>query len=158
MFGHLKKLTKTFFKLDHTFDKRQFLNTGPVVKKLLGKALLTVIVKIQMFGSNIMSNIACGKFLKNQNTFCKNSDFHVLFGFLARVASLIKLHLLYFLFSKTHFHTFGCEYHTCQPYTNGAFCTPLGLFLLPGGSTLFWFLKCSDCPENTINTRSVFFV
>ena len=109
-----------------------------------------------MFGSNIMSNIACGKFLKNQNTFCKNSDFHVLFGFLARVASLIKLHLLYFLFSKTHFHTFGCEYHTCQPYTNGAFCTPLGLFVLPGGSTLFWFLKCSDCPENTINTRSVF--
>ena len=81
---------------------------------------------------------------------------HVLFGFLARVASLIKLHLLYFLFSKTHFHTFGCEYHTCQPYTNGAFCTPLGLFVLPGGSTLFWFLKYSEWPENTIHTRSVF--
>ena len=81
LFGNFKKLTKTFFKLDHTFDKRQFLKTGPEVKKFLGKALLTVIVKIQMFGSNIMSNIACGKFLKNQNTFCENSEIGTKFRF-----------------------------------------------------------------------------
>ena len=81
MFGHLKKLTKTFLKLDHTFDKRQFLNTSPEVKKFLGKALLTGIIKIQMFGSNIMSNIACGNFFKNQNTFGENSESGTKFRF-----------------------------------------------------------------------------